>query len=252
MKIKKDLADFKVIPNQLLDGNMEKTDADTDKSGNDMIDNAITLEISKRGFDLAKELEPFEDTYDITRGLLHGTGKEIISGKFIDILQENYQSKLKDVTENYSGKELEKQLRLLDKAYDEAVYSVSESYMKQLRILTGDTVLKFQRGRSYSSAAEAEAAYQKSLEEEAKKKYVIDSDMADSLQQNLREMLLALKENNADNELTFSDFYFTKNDIKNIGNLFLNKKTREDISKLHLSKFATSMIEKYNQIYAPK
>ena len=59
------------------------------QSAEDLADNGIKVEISKRGFALAGEMEPFIDTYETTCTLLKGTGhigsKEMINGDFADI-----------------------------------------------------------------------------------------------------------------------------------------------------------------------
>ena len=139
------------------------------------------MEISERGRVLAGEMEPFLDTYETTRTLLKGTGhvgsEKMLNGGFADVLAENYQNELQRIKENYSGKEYDRQLAILDKAYEEAAQSASRGYVKQLKMLTGDIVIKPQTGISYSTEAEAEKAYQANLEKDRNRKPVIDSDM---------------------------------------------------------------------------
>ncbi len=217
------------------------------KKAESLIKDGINLFISQKGFEMAEKLEPFEDTYEMTTSLLNGIGtKETINGTFMDVLSKNYQSKLKELEENYSDEEYQKQLNLLDKAYDEAAKSASNGYVKQLRILTGDIVLKpTTLSTSYSTEEEANKAYNDNLDKETEKKYVIDSEQAKLIQADLKEMLIKLK----NGELNNSNQFLTKNDIQNIGNLFLNKETETDISGIQFSNFATSIIERYNKIY---
>jgi len=218
----------------------------TDSKAESLIKKGINLSISQKGFEMVQKLEPFEDTYETEIGLLKGIGtKEVVDGTFMDILSENYQSKLKELEKNYSGEEYDKKLSFLDKAYSKAAKNASKGYVKQLRILTGDIVIKPTSAPSYSTQEEAESAYQKELEKEADKKYVIDSELSNSIQISLEKMLIKSKTGGMNNSYKF----FNKNDIQNIGNLFLNKKTRTDISGINFSDFALSIIEKYNSIY---
>jgi hypothetical protein len=149
------------------------------KTAEALINGAVSVEISKRGLTLAGEMEPFIDTYETTCTLLKGTGnigsEQMLNGGFADTLAENYQNELQRIKENYSGKELDRQLEILDKAYDEAAQNVSVGYEKQLKMLTGDIVIKPQTGAYYSSEAEAEKAYQANLEKDGKRESVIDS-----------------------------------------------------------------------------
>lgn len=101
---------------------------------------AVSMKISKRGLALASEMEPFIDTYETTCTLLKGVGhigsERMIHGNFADVLADNYQNELKRLQENYFGKEFDKQLEILDKAYEEAATNASIGYVKQLRVLT--------------------------------------------------------------------------------------------------------------------
>ncbi len=218
----------------------------TNSKAESSIKKGINLSISQKGLEMAQKLESFEDTYETEISLLKGIGtREVVNGTFMDILSENYQSKFKELEKNYSGEEYDKQLSLLDKAYSKAAESASRGYVKQLRILTGDIVIKPTSAPSYSTQEEAEKAYQKELEKETDRKYVIDSELSNSIQENLKEMLIKLKTG----ETNKTSEFFTKNDIQNIGNLFLNKKTTTDISSINFSNFALSIIEKYNTLY---
>ncbi len=162
-----------------------------------LIDEGIKMEISKRGLALAGEMEPFLDTYETTCALLKGTGhvgsEKMMNGDFVDVLAENYQNELQRLKENYSGKEYDRQLAVLDKAYEEAAQSVSRSYTKQLKMLTGDIVIKPQTGISYYSKEEAEKAYQENLEKDGKRKSVIDSELTATIQNDVKNILLQLK-----------------------------------------------------------
>jgi hypothetical protein len=169
----------------------------TGKTEEALINNAVSVEISKRGLTLAGEMEPFIDTYETTCTLLKGTGnigsEQMLNGGFADTLAENYQNELQRIKENYSGKELDRQLEILDKAYDEAAQNVSIGYEKQLKMLTGDIVIKPQTGTYYSSEAEAEKAYQANLEKDGKREPVIDSEMSDTIRGDVKNILLQLK-----------------------------------------------------------
>jgi hypothetical protein len=146
---------------------------------------------------LAGEMEPFIDTYETTCTLLKGTGhigsEQMMNGGFADTLAENYQNELQRIKENYSGKEYDRQLAILDKAYEEAAQSVSRGYVKQLKMLTGDIVIKPQTGISYSSEAEAENAYQANLEKAGKRKSVIDSGLSNTIFDDVKNILFQLK-----------------------------------------------------------
>ena len=174
----------------------------TQKTANSLVDTAVTMEISQRGFAMAGEMEPFLDTYETTQTLLKGTprvgSQEMLRGDFADVLADNYQNELQRIKDNYSGKELDTQMAILDKAYEEAAASVSRGYVKQLRMLTGDLVIKPQTGVSYVSEAEAEYAYQENLKKDGNRPTVIDSGLADTIQKDVKDFLMQLKNPTAD------------------------------------------------------
>ena len=221
----------------------------TDKMAADsLVDDGISMEISERGRALAGEMEPFLDTYETTRTLLKGTGhigsEKMINGGFTDVLAENYQNELQRIKENYSGKEYDRQLAILDKAYEEAAQSVSRGYVKQLKILTGDIVIKPQTGISYSTEAEAEKAYQANLEKDGKRKSVIDSGSSDTLLDDVKNILLQLKNtalNQQDKKNNIWGNFMSYADIKKLGSYLKNATYKTD----GISDFSKLLLEKY-------
>lgn len=168
------------------------------KTSQDLTNRAVSMEISKKGFALAEELEPFMDTYDTTRRLLNGIGhissQSMMNGDFANTLANNYQEELQKLKENYSGKEYDEQLAILDKAYEEATRSAATGYVKQLRLLTGDIVIKPQTAPSYATEADAERVYRENLKKDENREYVIDPTLANRIQDEVKNFLLQLKE----------------------------------------------------------
>lgn len=219
------------------------------QSAESLADSGIKVEISKKGFALAGEMEPFIDTYETTYTLLKGTGhigsKEMMNGDFTDILADNYQNELQRLRENYSGKELDKQLSILDKAYEEAAASISRGYTKQLKMLTGDIVIKPQNGILYTSEAAAEKAYQEELNKSEKRKKVIDSSMSGIIQSDVRDILLQLKNpalNHEDKKNNIMGSFMSYRDIKNLASC-LRSNANEKLDGF--TDFSKSILERY-------
>lgn len=213
-----------------------------------LVNDGISMEISERGRALAGEMEPFLDTYETTCTLLKGTGhvgsEKMMNGGFADVLAENYQNELQRIKENYSGKEFDRQLAILDKAYEEATQSVSRGYVKQLKVLTGDIVIKPQTGISYSSEAEAEKAYQANLEKGGKSKLVIDSGLSDTIFDDVKNILLQLKNvalNQQDKKNNIWGNFMSYVDIKKLGSYLKNATYGTD----DVSDFSKSLLERY-------
>lgn len=213
-----------------------------------LVNDGISMEISERGRALAGEMEPFLDTYETTCTLLKGTGhvgsEKMMNGGFADVLAENYQNELQRIKENYSGKEFDRQLAILDKAYEEATQSVSRGYVKQLKVLTGDIVIKPQTGISYSSEAEAEKAYQANLEKGGKSKPVIDSGLSDTIFDDVKNILLQLKNvalNQQDKKNNIWGNFMSYLDIKKLGSYLKNATYGTD----DVSDFSKSLLERY-------
>jgi hypothetical protein len=211
-------------------------------------DDAISMEISKKGLTLAGEMEPFIDTYETTCTLLNGTGhigsEQMLDGGFADTLAENYQNELQRIKENYSGKEFDRQLAILDKAYEEAVQNISAGYVKQLKMLTGDIVIKPQTGAYYSSEAEAEKAYQENLEKDGKRKSVIDSALSDTIFGDVKNILLQLKNvalNQQEHKNSIWGNFMSYTDIKELG-FYLKNAT---YGASDVSDFSKSLLEQY-------
>lgn len=213
-----------------------------------LVNDGISMEISERGRALAGEMEPFLDTYETTCTLLKGTGhvgsEKMMNGGFADVLAENYQNELQRIKENYSGKEFDRQLAILDKAYEEATQSVSRGYVKQLKVLTGDIVIKPQTGISYSSEAEAEKAYHANLEKGGKSKLVIDSGLSDTIFDDVKNILLQLKNvalNQQDKKNNIGGNFMSYVDIKKLGSYLKNATYGTD----DVSDFSKSLLERY-------
>jgi hypothetical protein len=168
----------------------------------------------------------------------------MINGGFADTLAENYQNELQRIKENYSGKEFDTQLAILDKAYEEAAQNVSAGYVKQLKILTGDIVIKPQTGVYYSSEAEAEKAYQENLEKDGKRKSVIDSALSDTIFGDVKNILLQLKNvslNQQERQNSIWGNFMSYTDIKKLGSYLKNSVYGAD----DVSDFSKSLLEKY-------
>lgn len=213
-----------------------------------LVDKGISMEISERGRVLAGEMEPFLDTYETTRTLLKGTGhvgsEKMLNGGFADVLAENYQNELQRIKENYSGKEYDRQLAILDKAYEEAAQSASRGYVKQLKMLTGDIVIKPQTGISYSTETEAEKAYQANLEKDRNRKPVIDSGLSDTIFDDVKNILLQLKNtalNQQDKKNNIWGNFMSYVDIKKLGSCLKNAANKTD----GISDFSKSLLERY-------
>jgi len=234
--------------NNVADNSSRRNNQNDRVAADSLVDTGISMEISKRGLALAGEMEPFLDTYETTRTLLKGTGhigsEKMMNGGFADVLAENYQNELQRIKENYSGKEYDRQLAVLDKAYEEAAQSVSRGYAKQLKMLSGDIVIKPQTGNSYSSEAEAEKAYQAGLEKEGKRELVIDSGVSDTIQNDVKNILLQLKNlafNQQDKKNNIWGSFMSYADIKKLGPCLQNGTYGTD----GVSDFAKSLLERH-------
>lgn len=195
MKIENNANQYPV--NNIVDASSSRNTQNDREAANSLVNSGVSMEISKRGLTLAGEMEPFLDTYETTNTLLKDTGhigsEKMMNGGFADVLAENYQKEMQRIKENYSGEEYDRQLAVLDKAYEEAAQSASRGYVKQLKMLTGDIVIKPQTGISYSSEADAEKAYQENLEKAGKRAPFIDSELSDTIQNDVKNILLQLK-----------------------------------------------------------
>ena len=234
--------------NAVADSSGRRNSHTGEVAADSLVDDGISMEISKRGRALAGEMEPFLDTYETTCTLLKGTGhvgsEQMMNGSFADVLAENYQNELQRIKENYSGKEYDRQLAILDKAYEEAAQSASKGYVKQLKILTGDIVIKPQTGISYSSEAGAEKAYQANLEKDGNRKSVIDSGLSDTILDDVKNILLQLKNaalNQQDKKNNIWGNFMSYADIKNLGSYLKNATYGTD----DVSDFSRSLLERF-------
>lgn len=231
--------------NSIKNQKNEYTQPDSeDSKTNEMMDSAVSLEISKRGLSMVGELQEFEDTYETRRVLTSGIGShELINGSYMDILAKNYQEELRKLKEQYSGTIYEKQLTHLNKAYDEAADMVSRNYVKQLRILTGDIELKPKTVTSYSK--EEDTILSEEDNKTKSKQYVIEPEQTEKISFDIKNMLLHMKNGQNQTQTLLSGF-LTYNDIKSIGMMLLNNNTYSDT--VRLSKYAQTIIEKYNSV----
>ncbi|MCH5265148.1 MAG: hypothetical protein J1F02_04560 [Lachnospiraceae bacterium] len=182
-----------------------------------LIDKGVEMSLSKQGLTLAGELEPFIDTYDTTITLLKGVeSRTLMDGSFTEIIADNYQNELQKLKENYSGKELDEKLSILDKAYEEAAKNASIGYVKYLRLQTGDIVLKPQTGISYATEEEAEKAYQEALKKDENREQIVTSEMAEDIMNDIKNILIQLKNQNfsSDKEENLVGKYMSYADIK--------------------------------------
>ena len=136
------------------------TDADIDYD--ELLKMAESMyEKSHSGLAIVGELQEFEDTYEVRKSLCKGIGtKEIINGSFVDTLAQNYKKQSDAIAEQYDGEEYDKQMKLLDKAFEDASDIVSSSYSRQMRVLTGDIVIN-RTVKDYSTYEAAEDALSK-------------------------------------------------------------------------------------------
>lgn len=234
--------------NNVVDTSSRRNNQNDRETADSLADTGVSVELSKRGLALAGEMEPFLDTYETTRTLLEGTGhigsEKMMNGGFADVLAENYQNELQRIKDNYSGKEYDRQLAVLDKAYEEAARSVSRGYAKQLKILTGDIVIKPQTGISYSTEKEAEKVYQADMEKDGNRKHVIDSELSDTIQNDVKNILLQLKNpdlNQPDKKNNIWGSFMSYADIKRLGSCLKNGTYGSD----NVSDFTKSLLERY-------
>lgn len=243
------------LVNNVVDNSSRHNNQNAKEAADSLVDTGVSMEISKRGLALAGEMEQFIDTYETTNTLLKGTGhigsEKMMNGDFADVLAENYQNELQRLKENYSGKEYDRQLAVLDKAYEEAAQSVARGYAKQLKMLTGDIVLKPQTGISYSTEEEAEKAYQENLDKDGKRKSVIDSGLSDTIQNEVKNILLQLKNpalNQQDKKNNIWGSFMSYADIKKLGSYLKNGTYGTD----DVSDFTKSLLERYAAVQTEK
>jgi hypothetical protein len=219
--------------------------ADTNMSAtsNQIVEDAVSMTISERGKKLAGQLEPFEDTYNTVRTLLSGVGtSQIIDGSFIDVLANNYKNQVKNTKEiSINATDYEKQIKFLDKAFDQAALSVAAEYTKQMQILTGDIVINTKL-KSYSSKQAAENALK--ADDAKAVNSVIGSEANDKITSDIKNFCLQAKDSllkydminvNSSNSSTFTFL-----DIKKIGRYLLDKKHQGDVSDI--SDFANTIL----------
>lgn len=196
-----------------------------------MTDDAVSMEISKRGFAMAQELEAFdgEEVYHMRTSLTAGIdSSSIIHGAFAGTVAENYKSLADRIRETYSGDEYERQMGILDKAFREASESLSNQYAKQMRILSGDIVIN-RTVNSYPSQEAAENALAK--DDSAQQKKVISEEKEQQISSDVKILLEAAKNSVLTKGVfDWSDLQnaatsgFNHNDLQKMGAFLLDKK----------------------------
>lgn len=218
------------------------------KSSQRKIDDAVTMEISKRGFALAQNLQAFdgEEVYKTKCLLTEDLDPyDFIDGSFVNHVAEKYKDIANSLKEKYSGVDYEKQMNILNRAYDEETESMARRYSIQIRILSGDIVLN-KKVRNYATWEEAEKAFEKNKPS----KNVIDSIEQKTIEDDIR-MYLQLAKNSVlkNGFLSISDLQnapskgLKYSDLGKIGLLFENKKKNIDTS--NMSEFAKRLFYKY-------
>ncbi|MCM1500476.1 MAG: hypothetical protein NC124_18600 [Clostridium sp.] len=231
---------------------VKQTDEQQRKS-QEMIDHAASMEISRRGFAMAQELEAFdgEEVYNMRVELLRDASNpaSIIDGSFVGKVAEQYKSMADDIQEKYSGNEYERQMGILDKAYNEAKDSLAKQYTRQMRILSGDIVINT-TVKSYSTHAEAEAALNEPDITKKAGEEVISNEKGEQMNGDVLKYLEAAKASVLD-----KGFFDWKNlkgvkadvlnimDLQKMGAFFLDKKHQTDVSGV--SSFVSEILSAY-------
>lgn len=219
------------------------------KESRKMIDHAVSMEISRRGFAMAQELEAFdgEDVYNMRVAMTGAVDNSaIIDGSFVGKVAEQYKSMADNIREKYSGSEYERQMGILDKAYSEASESLAMRYSRQMRILSGDIVIN----REVKDYTSREAA-QKALEsDDTERKTVISQEAGKQISDDVKRYMEAARSLVMDKG--FFDWkdmqnvwtgILNQNDLQKMGTFFLDKKHQSDISGI--SAFASEIISAY-------
>lgn len=227
---------------------VKQTDEQQKKS-QEMIDHAVSMEISKRGFAMAQELEVFEgeEVYNMRVAMTGAVdNSSIINGSFVGKVAEQYKSMADDIREKYSGSEYERQMRILDKAYSEASESLATQYSRQMRILSGDIVIN-REVKDYTSREAAEKALES---EDTARKTVISREAGKQISDDVKRYIEAAKSLVMDKG--FFDWQNLKSvktdvlnfmDLQKMGAFFMDKKHQADVSGV--SSFVSEILSAY-------
>lgn len=220
----------------------------TDKKAENSILGGVSLEISHRGLAMAGELQEFEDTYEVRKSLCKGIGtKEIINGNFVDTLAENYKKQSDAIAEQYDGEEYDKQMKLLDKAFEDASDIVSSSYSRQMRVLTGDIVIN-RTVKNYSTREAAEEALSKN--DTSSDRANISPEQGEKVAQDVKKICVAAKDSvlgkgmiSIDQMLNMNSDTFSYMDLKKVGVFLLDKQHKSDLTGI--SEYGKKVISNY-------
>ncbi|MCM1500081.1 MAG: hypothetical protein NC124_16585 [Clostridium sp.] len=220
---------------------------------------AVSMKISKMGYTYAGELPVYdgEEVYNMRVELLRGTSDpaSMIDGSFVGKVAEQYKSMADDIQEKYSGNEYERQMGILDKAYNEAKDSLAKQYTKQMRILSGDIVImpsKLTDADYYSTEAEAEAHQREFDAAWENRKQVISEEKGKQMSSDVLKYLEAAKASVMDKG--FFDWQNMKDvkadvlnflDLQKMGAFFMDKEHKTDVSGV--SPFVREILSAYTE-----
>lgn len=171
------------------------------KYAKNMEDAAVSICISTLGLEKAEDLQNlteldhrFVDSLDMCDTLLEGIDSNAYaSGAVVDVLADNYKEQLEQLSTQYSDREYEYKMAVLNKAFDEASHSAQIGYSRYIRIMTGDLKLPSGRLMNYSSQAESDRAYAAEQKTEAAKEPIADKKMIADIQQEFDGALKEIK-----------------------------------------------------------
>ncbi|MDE5966523.1 MAG: hypothetical protein K2G89_06795 [Lachnospiraceae bacterium] len=230
--------------------------AEQQKKSSELIDGAVSVNISRLGYTYAGEL-PVDDSHEVylaRRQMRQGIGISTrINGEFVGILAENYKNMADSIKENYTGDEFDRQMGILDKAYKQASEDLAHEYTQQMRILSGDIVIMPSRltdSDYYSTAAEAEAHRREFDAAWDARKQVISREKGEQIESDVLKYLEAAKASVLDK--CFFDWQNMKSvktdvlncmDLQKMGAFFMDKTHQADVSGV--SSFVSEIISAY-------
>lgn len=230
--------------------------AEQQKKSSELIDEAVSVNISRLGYTYAGEL-PVDDSHEVylaRRQMRQGIGISTrINGEFVGILAENYKSMADSIKENYTGAEFDRQMGILDKAYKQASEDLAHEYTQQMRILSGDIVImpsKLTDADYYSTAAEAEAHQREFDAAWENRKEIISEEKGKQMSSDVLKYLEAAKASVLDKGFfSWQNMKGVKTDVLNfmdlqkMGAFFVDKKHQTDVSGV--SSFVSEIISAY-------
>lgn len=218
---------------------------------------AVSMKISNQGYTYAgKMLVDSPEFYQARRQMQEGIDRTSVrEGKFVGTLAENYKSMADSVKENYTGDEYDRQMRILDKAYESASRLLSWKYTDEMRKLSGDFVLmpsKITEEDYYATEAEAEAHQREFDAAWDARKQVISKEKGEQISNDVQKYLEAAKASVLDKG--FFDWQNLKDvktdilnffDLQKMGAFFMNKGQQTDVSGV--SSFVSEIFSAYTK-----